>query len=259
MVNRGQLANKNFLNCFLFPPGVQRSPATMSQKPQLQKSRTGFVLNLFSPNQPCGRQQQMQENNGGGVIKRSRSFGMASSSSNQKTSQRGSPASFTSIHSSYSDFQISKWPKIVQETVTAAVTGFALFVVVSCHNYSAAIWMIMHLFQPWTGSLLDNKLRWWTWYLMRCWDMMRSFLQMRRSRCPRLQKTRSSKLWRKWMDKKIINLHNRAVVLTHQNSWRINPYRLKTMMGQTWALLQFTSFFILYKYVTHLFKYWENY
>lgn len=143
-------------------------------KSSLQKSRTGFYLNLYgnqnqqqqqqqqqmqlgsptkqhfggfnaamhpSPNYAAqlsstcggaganGQQQQYPSFSGTSNVKRSRSFGPGTHhhprvSATALLSSSTSQGSTSSIgHSVYSDFCITKWPKTVQELVTAAVTG----------------------------------------------------------------------------------------------------------------------------------------
>lgn len=159
------------------PPNVVPLSPQPVMKSSLQKSRTGFYLNLYGNQQQQQlhsqqSQQQMQlgsptkqhygfntgmhpssnSNYGGilsggavggssvthppfsqstGIVKRSRSFGpgnhhtprvsatalLSASTSHGSTTSGG--------HSVYSDFCISKWPRAVQELVTAAVTGMS--------------------------------------------------------------------------------------------------------------------------------------
>lgn len=175
----------NFPMGFPFPQQQQQQqPKTVPLSPQpvlkssLQKSRTGFYLNLYGnqnqQQQQHPQQQQMQLGSptkqhyggfnasmhpsanyatklsstgagGGGNgqqqqqqypsfsgstnVKRSRSFGpgthhhprVSATALLSSSLSQGSTSSI--VHSVYSDFCITKWPKTVQELVTAAVTG----------------------------------------------------------------------------------------------------------------------------------------
>jgi len=113
--------------------------------PKLQKSRTGFYLNMYTPSpstqissssypqqaqgilkpsQVQSVQQMKKQIQQPTSVKRSRSFGSASINQTQRTAPP--------IHSVYSDFQISRWPKRIQETVTAAVTGNFFYLIGTC-------------------------------------------------------------------------------------------------------------------------------
>lgn len=178
----------NFPMGFPFPQQQQQQQPKQSKtvplspqpvlKSSLQKSRTGFYLNLYGnqnqQQQQHPQQQQMQLGSptkqhyggfnasmhpsanyatklsstgagGGGNgqqqqqqypsfsgstnVKRSRSFGpgthhhprVSATALLSSSLSQGSTSSI--VHSVYSDFCITKWPKTVQELVTAAVTG----------------------------------------------------------------------------------------------------------------------------------------
>ncbi|CAL8123688.1 unnamed protein product [Orchesella dallaii] len=165
----------NFPKSYAFQQQPQQQQPKVPLSPQpvlksaLQKSRTGFYLNLYGNQQqqpqtsspslipssptksvyglsnagsaPFAQQRGQSFNasklgSGGGtginpsnypsVVKRSRSFGpgthhLPRTSATTLLSATTAPSSAS--HSVYSDFCITKWPKVVQELVTAAVTG----------------------------------------------------------------------------------------------------------------------------------------